>query len=100
MMTTRLFSSAELTADVPSKVVQHMMVGIPPAALVADADAQQYIKNTGMDPRVIAANLAKALACPGACKARFTIECQSRRDENGQMLVNGRSFVLRGVELL
>ena len=96
----RLFSPAELTVDVPSNMMQHMMLGIPPGALADAADAKQYIKTTGMDPRAVAAQLVKALACPGACTARFTVECHSHRDDNGQMLVNGRSFVLRGVELL
>ena len=91
---------SEITVNTPPNVMQHMLFGIPPDALMDERSSQEYTDATGLNPRVVVARQVEALMRPGICPVRTVVDCARAVDKNGQLMLGGCTYSLCRFELL
>jgi hypothetical protein len=90
-----------LRVRVASSMVQHLVMGIPPLALVRHAkESDAYYLSTKLKPWSVASKTMEAYRHPGACPVRVILKCTADLDQNGQLMHNGREFHLVSFNLL
>ena len=90
-----------LRVRVDSSMVQHLVLGIPPLALVRHAkESDAYYQSTNMKPWKVASKTMEAYRYPGACQVRVILKCSANLDQNGQLMHNGREYHLVSFSLL
>ena len=99
--TATVGTSNVLTVQVSNDMVQHLMLGIPPAGLVQHSKRSiQYEKSTKLQSWKVATETLKALKHPGMCNVRVAIQCTSTLDQNNQLMHKGRDYQLVSFEVL
>lgn len=95
-----LSNPPQIIAKTSSDMVQHLLLGIPPETLINEQMLQKYTSATGLDAQVVVSRQVQALMQPGICRARVVVDCVRRVDKNGQLLLDGCSYMLSRIDLL
>jgi len=83
------------------EMVQHLIVGIPPLALVRNTkESRDYYTSTNIYPWKVAQKTYEALQNPGSCNVRVQLKCSAMLDQNDQLMHNGRDYELISFEVL
>ena len=90
-----------LKVSVNNEMVQHLIVGIPPLALVKDEkESSCWYESTRIKPAKVVTKILDALKRPGLCKVRVQIKCTITMDHNGMVMHEGRMFELISFDVL
>ena len=78
-----------ISATAPPNMVQHLLLGIPPDALIDKCSMRSYENATGVNPQAVVAKHVEALTRPGICPVRTILDCTRIMDKNGELMLDG-----------
>jgi hypothetical protein len=94
-------SSSTMNVHVSAKMMQYLMVGMPPLTLVYNSkESQNYFLSTNISSFHVAKTILDGLMSPGYCSVNVTVKCSSTLDSNNELYYNGRDYQLISFDLL